>query len=292
MTAAEKLINWYKKEGRDLPWRNTTDPYLILISEIMLQQTQVSRVIEYFDQWLKQFPDWNALAKAPRSDVLHAWAGLGYNRRALALHEIAKQVAENGVPDSEEEWLKMKGIGPYTAAALTIFSLRHRAEPIDTNIRRVLGRVFYGITFPRQKLDKKLRKKMRKELLDIDEFYDIPQALFDLANSHCLKIPSCANCPIRDHCKASEKFVTGRFKVPKKKQSTERIQSGKQFPDRIYRGRILKAVRDGESDPNRIAMTVDEAFTQKDTDWFNNMIHRLENDGLITVKDDMLYLPD
>src|SRR5688572_3982677 len=114
----QKLLHWFDHEGRKLPWRDTRDPYRILVSEIMLQQTQVSRVIDFYRAWMKQFPTWNALAKASNSEIIHAWAGLGYNRRGLMLRDIAKQIVHDGIPKSREAWLALKGVGPYTADAL------------------------------------------------------------------------------------------------------------------------------------------------------------------------------
>lgn len=157
MTSVVKLLKWYDKHGRDLPWRKTRDPYCILVSELMLQQTQVPRVLVFYPRWLATFPDWHALASASNADVIKAWAGLGYNRRALMLRDIAKQVVEKGVPQSEEAWRELKGIGPYTSAALAAFSLHHRTMPVDTNIRRVLARVLLGKPFPDLKDDDVIR---------------------------------------------------------------------------------------------------------------------------------------
>lgn len=213
---ASKLLAWYRKHGRILPWRNTQDPYRILVSELMLQQTQVPRVLMFYPRWLKQFPDWSTLAKASNADVISAWAGLGYNRRALMLRDIAKQVIAYGVPKSEEEWRLLKGIGPYTAAALAAFSLRARTLPIDTNIRRVLGRVLLGKPFPDLADDEKIQKKANAFLPIRGDFHDVPQALFDLATLVCTKTPACEKCPLRNDCPAAKKFLSGKITVPKR----------------------------------------------------------------------------
>ena len=122
MRTAQKLIAWYDANGRDLPWHRSRDPYRILVSEIMLQQTQVPRVLLFYAGWLKRFPDWAALAKASNADVIRAWAGLGYNRRAIVLRDIARQIlAQLATCDfrlATFDWQRLKGIGPYTAAAL------------------------------------------------------------------------------------------------------------------------------------------------------------------------------
>lgn len=153
-----RLLAWYREHGRDLPWRKTREPYRILVSEVMLQQTQVRRVLEYYPRWLKQFPNWKALSQASTAELLHAWAGLGYNRRALALRDIAQYVVEHGEPNTYEGWLSLKGIGPYTAAAVSLFSDAQRVLPIDTNVRRVLGRTHLGILFPQISDDEAIRK--------------------------------------------------------------------------------------------------------------------------------------
>jgi A/G-specific adenine glycosylase len=191
------MLKWYRKHGRDLPWRNTRDPYKILVSEVMLQQTQVDRVKVYYKSWLKTFPSWKKLAQASNADVIHAWAGLGYNRRALALRDIAKQVMERGVPTNREEWLQLKGIGPYTSGALAAFALKQRELPIDTNIRRVLGRFYFGIPFPDLKDDKKIDDLSDHILPKRGHYYDVPQAIFDLATMICTKMPDCASCPLK-----------------------------------------------------------------------------------------------
>ncbi len=131
------LLDWYARVRRPLPWRATRDPYALLVSEVMLQQTQAARVVPYFEAFLARFPDAEALAAAPARDVLAAWSGLGYNRRALALQAAARHVAEHGWPDDLTE---LPGVGPYTAAAVGSFAWDRQEPAIDTNVRRVLER--------------------------------------------------------------------------------------------------------------------------------------------------------
>jgi A/G-specific adenine glycosylase len=139
---------YYKKEGRDFPWRRTRDPYRIAVSEIMLQQTQTHRVLPKYRAWLKRFPNWRSLAEASSSDVLRLWQGLGYNRRALALQRLARAVrAEHGgrLPQDPALLVKLPGIGPYTAGAIAAFAFDRAVPVIETNIRRVfLARFFAG----------------------------------------------------------------------------------------------------------------------------------------------------
>jgi A/G-specific adenine glycosylase len=285
MIPAAQLLSWYDKHGRDLPWRKTRDPYKILVSEIMLQQTQVRRVLVFFEKWLKKFPNWQSLAKASNEDVIKMWAGLGYNRRALALRDIARQIVERGEPKTEAGWLELKGIGPYTSAAIAAFALKQRTIPIDTNIRRTLGRLLLGIPYPTPEHDERIRRAADAFLPRHGRFYDVPQALFDLATAICTKAPSCADCPMRSVCPAAPKFLSGRVKAPKAmtKKSVERKHRNKPHPDRIYRGRILKLVREsGSIAIKSIGPRIDPRFDPRhDRLWLRSMIDRLASDHLI-----------
>lgn len=294
MTPAAKLLRWFKAHGRALPWRQTTDPYKILVSEIMLQQTQVPRVLLFYGRWLTRFPNWGRLAKASNAEVILQWAGLGYNRRALMLRDIARQVAALGVPKTETAWRELRGIGPYTASALAIFSLHERRMPIDTNIRRVLARFELGIPFP---LDQSNDQKLSQTSLlpHRGKFYDVPQALFDLATLICKKEPTCAVCPLRGECKAAAKFLSDRIRVPKAmiKKAREKKHRDKKFPDRIYRGRILKLVREskGGVPMKNVGSSIDANFViPLDQNWLEAMVNRLTTDGLIEIKRGRLTL--
>jgi A/G-specific adenine glycosylase len=291
----QKLLTWFDQEGRKLPWRNTRDPYRILVSEIMLQQTQVSRVIDFYRAWMKQFPTWNALAKASNSEIIHAWAGLGYNRRGLMLRDIAKRVVHDGVPKSREAWLALKGIGPYTADALAVFSLHEQRWPIDTNLRRVGGRLWLGKPYPQPVDDERIRKAATRYTLRATRFYDLPQAAFDLAASICTKTPACSICPMKDDCLAAPKFLTGKIKAPKQmvKKSFENIREGKRWPDRIFRGRILGVVRQSSTPItlSKIGPLVDPSFSKTDQGWMEAMVDRLAVDGLLKIDGKKISLP-
>ena len=147
----QRLSQWYRRHGRDLPWRRTTDPYAILVSEVMLQQTQVERVLEFYRRFLARFPTVAALAAAAVDDVLTAWQGLGYYRRARNLHLAAQQIMERhqGVfPDTFEEVAALPGVGRYTAGAVLCFAFGKRAPILDTNVQRVLERIFVRRPLP------------------------------------------------------------------------------------------------------------------------------------------------
>ena len=170
----ELLQAWYRANERDLPWRRTTDPYAILVSEVMLQQTQVERVVPHYVAWLERWPTADALAAAPTADVIRAWQGLGYNRRALALHRAARHVAAHGWPGDLTE---LPGVGPYTAAAVRNFAFGDDVLPVDVNVERVLRRTQDAFTGA------------------------AAQALMDLGATVCLaRIPRCDACPLAARC--------------------------------------------------------------------------------------------
>ncbi len=296
MKTATKLLQWYEKEKRDLPWRETIDPYKILVSEIMLQQTQVDRVINFYKNWLKQFPDFSALAKATNADVIHAWSGLGYNRRALALRDIAKQVIDDGLPKTQKEWVQLKGIGPYTSSAIALFSAHEKVFPIDSIIRRVIGRYSLGKLFPDFSDDEKIQKSGLQLLSESKEYYDIPQALFDLGTKVCSKKPSCSVCPLKTTCKSSKRFLSGNVLIPKRSlpKAKEKIHMGKKYPDRIYRGKVLQCVKNNKAGVTRKEIEAISGLfyeSKQDKQWLDHLLARLIKDGLILYKKRKYLLP-
>ena len=199
--AHKKLLTWYKKEGRhSLPWRNTTELYHVYLSEIMLQQTQVNRVRdEYYPQFLAKFPSLEALADASLEDVLAAWSGLGYYRRAKNLHNAAK-LAKKGLPTSTKELKALPGIGDYTASAICCFGLSQNVPVVDTNISRVIKRYFALLNVA----DKTI---WHNATLFVNEREPRAHnlALMDLGSMVCLpKNPKCELCPLADECKGKE----------------------------------------------------------------------------------------
>jgi A/G-specific adenine glycosylase len=184
----ELLLAWFAETARDLPWRRTRDPYAILVSEVMLQQTQVDRVVPRYERWLARWPTVEALAAADAADVLREWQGLGYNRRALNLQRAARLVASDGWPDDLTE---LPGVGAYTAAAVRNFALGEDVMPADTNVRRVQERTRHAFA-PR-----------------------CAQALMDLGATVCLaRVPRCETCPLAERCPSR-----GRRYEPLRKQS-------------------------------------------------------------------------
>ncbi|MFO1464191.1 MAG: A/G-specific adenine glycosylase [bacterium] len=199
-----RLLQWYRKYKRDLPWRRSRDPYAIWVSEIMLQQTQVATVIPYFERFLKTFPTLRALAQAPEEAVLAQWAGLGYYRRAKLLHRGAQEVvARHGgrVPDQAESLQSLPGIGAYTAGAIASIAFQRAVPLVDGNVVRVLARVFRRQGHAK---DPRLQKELwalAAGLVDPRHPGDFNQALMELGATVCrVALPSCDRCPLQDPC--------------------------------------------------------------------------------------------
>ena len=196
-----RLLAWYRREGRALPWRRTRDPYRILVSEIMLQQTQVPRVIPKYREWLRRYPSIEALAGAGTREVREAWYPLGYNVRPLRLREIARAtVRRHGgrLPRTREELLAFKGIGPYTVGALLSFAFGEDAPVLDTNVRRVLRRVFAG---DRTRPSEGALWALSTDVLPRGRAYDFNQGLMDLGATVCTgRRPRCRECPVARGC--------------------------------------------------------------------------------------------
>jgi A/G-specific adenine glycosylase len=288
-------LGWYDKNGRDLPWRKTRDPYRILVSEVMLQQTQVARVVSFYERWLKRFPDWKKLATAPPGDVLKYWSGLGYNRRALSLQKIAQHIVKEGEPKDAAAWLSLKGIGPYTAAAIALFSQHERTFPVDTVIRRVAGRLLLGKPFPKPSDDPRILARGLRYSLRVTRYWDVSQAFFDLGTAICKKVPDCTACPLRAECPSAKKFLSGRTRIPKRmiKKGRETIQTGKKYPDRIYRGRILRTLLKTKKSFSlkRLGPSIDPTFLpEQDDPWLQRVVERLERDQMITIRNQRVFL--
>jgi A/G-specific adenine glycosylase len=200
------LLAWYRRHGRSLPWRDTSDPYHVLVSEVMLQQTQVDRVLPKYHEWLGKYPTVEALASARPADVRRTWRPLGYNIRPSRLQAIAREtVASYGgkLPDDPETLARFKGIGEYTLGAVLSFGFRKRAAILDTNVARVLYRVFVDEGDPKSHRMKKHLWTVSRAVLPQREFYDFNQALMDLGATVCTaRKPDCPRCPMKRQCAA------------------------------------------------------------------------------------------
>jgi A/G-specific adenine glycosylase len=221
------LLDWFAAHARRLPWRHTRDPYAILVSEVMLQQTQVERVVPRYLAWLDRWPTANALAAASPADVIRAWQGLGYNRRGLNLHRAAQHITRHGWPDDLTE---LPGVGPYTAAAVANFALGQDVLPVDTNVRRIQERTSHDFSPA------------------------AGQALMDLGATVCLaRIPRCGICPLAGDCPSRGKRYEplrkqsrfeGSFRQ-RRAQTLRRVAATQQPLHALDAGAVESLARDG-----------------------------------------------
>ena len=292
------ILAWYHEQGRDLPWRRTHDPYAILVSEMMLQQTQVDRVLPKYAQWLATYPDFAALAAAPTADVIRAWQGLGYNLRAVRLQRIAIQVMEQHgghLPGTVEGLLALDGIGPYTAAAVACFAFE-RAEPVlDTNVRRVLGRIARGPEAPRT-LSVSAQWDLARQALPPEHAYDWNQALMDLGARVCTEAgPRCLLCPARTWCASAGQV--GRAVRERQAPYGPKRETPFAGSTRYYRGRIVERLRllppGRTSTLSELGAAIRPDYTETDLPWLRSLVERLERDGLLAIREgEMVSLPD
>lgn len=282
------LLSWFAVNRRDLPWRLSRDPYRILVSEVMLQQTQVDRVLPYYERFLEQFPDARALASALTADVIKSWAGLGYNRRAVNLQRTAQYVVEHlggQFPSDVEALRKLPGIGPYTAGAISCFAFEQDVAFVDTNIRRVLHRVFFGVDVPTPTATERQIVAVGEAAVPPGNGWTWNQALMEFGALQCTaRKPACVICPLQTSCRAFPAILSALGELPR----GVRLKREAPFAgsNRFYRGRVLAALRDEQNDG--IALTelgpkVRDGFNTDDLPWLYEVVQGLERDGLALV---------
>jgi A/G-specific adenine glycosylase len=274
------LIEWYEADHREYPWRETDDPYAILVSEIMSQQTQLDRVVEAWDAFLDRWPTVDDLAAAPQGDVVSFWSGhsLGYNNRAKYLHEAATQIVEEydgDVPDTPSELRELMGVGPYTANAVASFAFNNGNGVVDTNVKRVLYRAF-GVPDDDAEFE-----RVAAELMPSGRSRVWNNAIMELGGVACEKTPSCetASCPWRDWCQAYE---TGDFTAPDVPTQPSFEGSRRQF-----RGRVIETL--GEYDELPLAKLGPRIRVDYGGDtgreWLEGLVVDLADDGLLEIRE-------
>jgi A/G-specific adenine glycosylase len=276
------LRAWFSAHQRELPWRTTRDPYRVLLSEVMLQQTQVSRVIGAYHAFLDRFPTLQALAAAPTAAVVEQWRGLGYNRRAVNLQRAARAVvADHGgvMPSTLEELVALPGIGPYTARAVLVFAHEQPVAAVDVNVARVVQRAMSGVPVPARD-----RQRLADHLVARAP-WEVAQALMELGARHCTaRAPRCATCPVAAHC---EWRGAGN---PAPDPGAARRPTAAPFAgsDRFHRGRLLDALRGGSvatDELSDVTRTDDPARARR-------VAEALVADGLATWRGGRLTLPE
>jgi A/G-specific adenine glycosylase len=274
------VLRFYRRHKRDLPWRRTNDPYRILVSEVMLQQTQVDRVIPKYRSFLARFPTLRALARARFADVLREWLGLGYNGRALRLWQCARAVVrETGkLPANVGELERLPGIGPYTAAAVAAIAFGVHVPAVDVNVRRVLTRALSGrdhLAPPRVSL-------LASAALPKSSAAQWSQALMDIGSMYCKASPRCDECPLRVSCA----YVRGRRNHLNHAAgvNNNRARRASAFigSSRFYRGRVMRVLASHKRlQVGRLGREVKKGFSVTDGAWLQGILAGLERDGLI-----------
>lgn len=265
----KKILTWWSDHRRDLPWRHTRDPYRIMVSEVMLQQTQVSRVLAGYRDFIEAFPSVQALAKASPADVLRIWKGLGYNRRALYLHRASKMICDqygDNFPTTYELLTALPGLGIYTARAILVFAYEQEVPLVDTNIRQIITHFF--------RLDQAKGRALEQEI------EDIARQLIPSGKSWAW------HQALMDYGALEIKKGNGKRKKVKKKQIPFRESN------RFFRGRIIDRLREGNVRERKLIEAFQKKYA-KSTSFFVTIILGLESDGLITrSKAGIISLPE
>lgn len=218
----KELLNWYRTNKRDLPWRKNRDPYRIWISEVMLQQTTVAAVIPYYEKFMNRFPKVENLANASEPEILEMWAGLGYYSRARNIHKSAQLISLQGFPQTAEQLLKLPGFGPYTSRAVASLSFNESVGVLDGNVIRVLSRV-HGLKLKWwQPKERNILQNLADALASTKYNSEINQGLMELGATICTpKKPLCFLCPWKPKCIALKKDIVDQIPLPKPKQNSE-----------------------------------------------------------------------
>jgi A/G-specific adenine glycosylase len=280
-----RVLAWYRKNGRTLPWRYEHNPYRVLVSEVMLQQTQVSRVLDKYPRFLKRFPSFPALSSAKRAEVIRAWQGMGYNNRAVRLHTLARLVVNrhNGrLPRTYELLIALPGIGRYTASAILSSVFDKPVPVVDINIQRVLSRVFWRMGSTSDLKNERVIWPLAFDLLPRRKAYDWNQAMMDLGATICTaRRPRCADCPLAALCASRPSMKLDAVKPARRRDPLH------QLPDRIYRGRVVEQLRhaagNGGVRLDRLGPAIRHDFSATHHAWLLQLIEGLKRDGLIRV---------
>jgi A/G-specific adenine glycosylase len=283
---AEELLAWSERTRRELPWRRTRDPWAILVSELMLQQTQVARVEPRYLAFLERFPDAASCAAASPADVVRAWDGLGYNRRAINLHRAATTIVEQHgghLPEDLDQLRALPGIGPYTARAVLVFAFERDHGVVDTNAARVIARAVAG-----RSLSARQVQEHADELVPFGRGWEWNQAVLDLGATVCVRrSPRCDACPLAARCAWAVRGWDGPDPADGSAGTSSR-QSRFAGSDRQGRGRLVQTLRTGPLELDRLA---DAAGWPDDPERARRVADTLVGDGLAEYVDGQLALP-
>ena len=292
------VLDWFDRSVRPMPWRGVSDPYAILVAEFMLQQTQVERVVPVYLAFLAHFPTLQSLARAPRSQVIRAWAGLGYNRRAVNLQRTAQEAVarfDGRLPEDQESLRSLPGVGSYTAAAVACFAHNAQVPVIDTNVRRVLGRFFFGRDWA-QESERELLA-LAEAVLPVGMAWSWNQALMDLGASLCpARAPRCSACPLESRCLAASQFKSDGHAPPARARGSRLSEVRPPYgaktesfhgSRRYHRGRAVAFLRDLPPGASAslwdVGTALKEDFAPGDVSWLEELLTGLERDGLLSL---------
>jgi A/G-specific adenine glycosylase len=290
----ETLLEWYRLHARDLPWRHTRDPYRIMVSEIMLQQTQVDRVIPKYHAFLDAFPTVESLADAATSDVIRLWSGLGYNRRAVNLQRAAGAVVDeyNGeFPTNVERLKRLPGIGPYTAGAIACFAFEQDVGFLDTNIKRFLHRLFVGPEVPVEQRTQRQMQEIASAIVPEGYGWKWGQTLIEFGALQCTaRKPACLTCPLQRHCTSFPDIQTALAELNRtgfRRKKEETFEGSNRF----FRGRLLRALQEFPSsdqgiDLETLGPLVRDDYSTDHQAWMSTLVEGLQRDGLIEVAEE------
>jgi A/G-specific adenine glycosylase len=296
------LFRWYRTNGRrELPWRLARNPYHTVVSEFMLQQTQVDRAARLFESFVARFPDFAALARASGADVLRAWQGLGYNSRALRLRAVAESVVVNyggRMPAETAELRALPGIGPYTASAIRAFAFDLDDAPVDTNVRRIVRRLFFGIE-PVPAPSARELDGLAQALLPSGQAHDWSSAMMDLGATICTaRAPQCAICPVAQSCAAAPVDAVA-LELVRKRELARRAPS-ERLPfaqtTRFARGRIVDRLRELPAG-RQISLldlhrSLEPLLPGRSPEELHELVSGLVRDGLVARRGQRIALPD
>ncbi|MHB8178070.1 MAG: HhH-GPD family protein [Vulcanimicrobiaceae bacterium] len=296
---SRKLLLWYRRHGRaDLPWRAVRDPYVTLVSEFMLQQTQVERVIPKFAAFIRCFPDVARLAQAGRAEVIRAWQGLGYNIRSVRLHLLAGEVVRRfgGVVPADSAVLRtLPGVGPYTCSAIRAFAFDCDDVAMDTNVRRVVHRLCYGMEYPPRATPQELDARAAA-LLPRGKGHDWNSAMMDLGAAICTaRAPKCLVCPLREDC-VSAPIEAARLDAARKRSAGGPSSQSVRFEAtvRYARGRVVDRLRELAAD-QRISFLdlyqeLRPVLAHRSLEDVRSIVAALESDGLLRQDGEFIAL--
>ena len=280
------LVSWYGENGRDLPWRRTRNPWRVLVSEVMLQQIQVKRAIPFYEAFVERFPTARALAEAPLSEAIKVWGDLGRYRRVVSLHETARILVEEfggEVPPDPEVLVKLPGIGPYTAGAVACFAFEVDAAFLDTNVRRVLHRLFYGADVPRPIVAEGELLRLAKALVPRGQGWEWGQSVIEFGAMQCTaRKPLCESCPLSDLCAARPTIWGLISTLPRAAKASHKYEGS----NRYYRGRVLAKLRDAPKEGvalRELGEGLREGFSDAELSWLYGVVRSLARDGLVVV---------